>query len=279
MQTTEEHSLRYSNSTYFDYADLEKNTDTKNSKDNRLFPEYLLYCEGLPKPALRGLLHMICTLLLPFGMYHLILESNGSYWGYIAAIVYVSTNIICYGLSALYHVGKWSIQIEILLQKLDHCGIALLSAGTFFPASLLLLRSDIGFLFFMTTLSACLWTCYHIFTLKPSSLRQILVISTLLPFLPFLYPIMNYIEFRGTLMTIILQAIGLTIYSKMKPNPWPYTFGHHEIFHVFVVLAGICVYFINWSIIRRTCNQYARYTDVFDEINDYFHPTNFPPNW
>ena len=239
--------------------------DEKNSKaDNRLFPQYLLYCEGLPKPALRGVLHLVCTLALPLGMWHLVTEANGSFYGKIAAVVYISTNMFCYGFSALYHIGKWSIQNEILLQKLDHCGIALLSAGTFFPASLLLLPSDTGFIFFLTTFCTLLWTCYNIFLLKPSSLRQILVIATLLPFMPYLSPIMNYIEFRGTILTIVFQAVGLIIFSRGIPNPWPSRFGYHEIFHVFVVLAGVCVYFINWSIIRRTCNPYAQYTDIIE---------------
>jgi hemolysin III len=247
------------------------NLDRRTHKiDHRLFPDYLLYCEGAPKPKLRGILHLLCSLLFPIGVYHLVNEANGSSLGRIAAIVYLSTNLFCYGFSALYHVGKWSIHTEILLQKLDHCGIALLSCGTFFPASILLLDHQVGFLFFITTFTACLWTCYNIFKSKPSSLRQILVIATLLPFMPFLYPKMNYIEFWGTVFTIVFNIIGLTIFSNETPNPWPMIFGHHEIFHCFVVSAGICVYFINWSIIRRVCNPYARHTDVFDFIFNYF---------
>lgn len=244
--------------------------DVADKRDNRLFPEYLLYCEGLPKPALRGILHLICSLLLPFGMWHLVKESNGSTIGSIAAVVYVFTNIFCYGFSALYHVGKWSIQKEILLQKVDHCGIALLSAGTFFPASILLLPSEVGLLFFLSTFSSFLWTCYHIVHLRPSSLRQIIVIGTLLPFMPFLSPLMNNIEFWGTILTIMFQAIGLTIFSFRQPNPWPTVFGYHEIFHVFVVLAGICVYFINWSIIRRTCNPTTQVQDVGELVVSMF---------
>lgn len=241
--------------------------------DNRLFPHYLLYCEGLPKPACRGVLHLICSLILPFGMWHLVRESNGTSLGAIAAVVYISSNMICYGFSALYHVGKWSIQNEILLQKLDHCGIAILSAGTFFPASLLLLPTRTGLLFFLSTFSACLWTCHNIVNLRPSSLRQILVIGTLLPFMPFLSPIMNQVEFWGTVFTIIFQAIGLTIFSKGKPDPWPLIFGHHEIFHVLVVMAGVCVYLINWSIIRRTCNPYAHETEITEIIKKLFFPS------
>lgn len=241
--------------------------DNKSCKhDNRLFPEYLLYCEGLPKPLLRGVLHLACTLILPFAMCHLVAQSNGSRIGSFAAIAYVGTNMFCYGFSGIYHVGKWSIQNEILLQKIDHCGIAILSVGTFFPTSILLLPRETGILFFLTTLSVCIWTCYHIINLRPSSLRQILVIATLFPFLPFIVPLMNKIECYGTVLTILLQIIGLTVFSHRKPNPWPSVFGYHEIFHLFVVLAGLCVYLVNWSIIRKTCSPNVRNPDFIDFI-------------
>ena len=236
----------------------------KCESDNRLFPDYPLYCEGLPRPVLRGVLHLVCLLLLPFGMLHLVMESDGSRLGSIAAIVYISTNIFCYGFSAMYHVGRWSAHNEILLQKIDHCGIAILTAGTFFPSSVLLLPIEVGFPFLITTLSACIWTCYHIWHLRPSSTRQIIVIATLLPFMPFLSPRMSTLEFWGTIFTMAFQAIGATIFLNKKPDPWPSSFGYHEIFHVFVVLAGICVYFTNWSIIRRTCNPYSTHSDITD---------------
>ena len=232
--------------------------------DDRLFPGYPLYCEGLPRPALRGVLHLVCSLLLPFGMLHLVMESDGSRIGSIAAVVYVSTNIFCYGFSGMYHVGRWSAHNEILLQKIDHCGIAILSAGTFFPATVLLLPIEIGIPFFLLTLSACTWTCYNIWHLRPSSTRQIIVIATLLPFMPFLSPRMSTLEFWGTVLTLIFQAIGATVFLNRKPNPWPSYFGYHEIFHTCVVLAGVCVYFTNWSIIRRTCNPYSTHTDITD---------------
>jgi hemolysin III len=236
----------------------------KCESDNRLFPDYPLYCEGLPRPVLRGVLHLVCLLLLPFGMLHLVMESDGSRLGSIAAIVYISTNIFCYGFSAMYHVGRWSAHNEILLQKIDHCGIAILTAGTFFPSSVLLLPIEIGFPFLIMTLSACIWTCYHIWHLRPSSTRQIIVIATLLPFMPFLSPRMSTLEFWGTIFTMVFQVIGATVFLNKKPDPWPSSFGYHEIFHVFVVLAGICVYFTNWSIIRRTCNPYSTHSDITD---------------
>jgi hemolysin III len=36
----------------------------------------------------------------------------------------------------------------------------------------------------------------------------------------------------------ILYTVGAVIFALGRPNPWPRTFGFHEIFHVFVILAA-----------------------------------------
>ena len=33
----------------------------------------------------------------------------------------------------------------------------------------------------------------------------------------------------------VLYSIGAGVYAAHKPNPWPRTFGYHEVFHAFVV--------------------------------------------
>ncbi len=107
--------------------------------DGRLYQSYHLYSEGLRRPFLRGRLHLFCAaVLLPLGMWHLYGEANGNTWGRLAAVVYVGTNIFCYGVSGIYHLVNWSPRNEILLQKWDHVGIAMLSCGTRFPPTCLL---------------------------------------------------------------------------------------------------------------------------------------------
>ena len=234
-------------------------------KDGRLFINHALYCEGAPRPYSRGMIHLFCAILLPFGLWHLIIEANNSRIGQLAAALYILSNLICYGFSALYHVGRWSIQTEILIQKIDHSGIAILSLGTMIPTSILLLPASFGIPYLIITFIFALWTCISIFQLQPSVFKQILTAGTVVPFLPFFYFYMNQIEWYGTLATIVFQSIGLIIFMKHKPVLFPKYFGYHELFHLFVVFAGISVYIINWSIIRRTCNPYSLHTNIIDE--------------
>ena len=37
----------------------------------------------------------------------------------------------------------------------------------------------------------------------------------------------------------VLYTAGAVIFALGRPNPWPRTFGFHEIFHVFVILAAV----------------------------------------
>ncbi len=37
----------------------------------------------------------------------------------------------------------------------------------------------------------------------------------------------------------VLYTVGAVIYALRRPDPWPATFGFHEIFHTFVVGAAI----------------------------------------
>src|SRR5690606_3652428 len=36
----------------------------------------------------------------------------------------------------------------------------------------------------------------------------------------------------------VLYSVGAAVYALHAPNPWPATFGYHELFHLLVVLAA-----------------------------------------
>ena len=37
----------------------------------------------------------------------------------------------------------------------------------------------------------------------------------------------------------LLYSVGAVIYALRRPNPWPSTFGFHEIFHTLVIAAAL----------------------------------------
>lgn len=238
-------------------CDEESGAKSRKKNDGRLFPDFPLYCEGYNRPKCRGLLHLYCSILLPLGYVHYI-EASKSMASLVISVLYLSTNLFCYGISALYHVGKWSPSTEIFLQKLDHCGIAILSTGTMLPVSFLILPASSGLLLISITFIFCVWTCFNIFQGRPAVYRQALTAGVLILFVPQLYFIFNELEFATMLLTFLFQIIGIIVFVN-EPNSrnclycccCPSWYGFHEIFHVFVVAAGICVYICNYSIVAR----------------------------
>ena len=37
----------------------------------------------------------------------------------------------------------------------------------------------------------------------------------------------------------VLYSIGALVYARQRPDPWPRTFGFHEVFHAFVIAAAV----------------------------------------
>jgi len=71
----------------------------------------------------------------------------------------------------------------------------------------------------------------------------------IVPYLPAIY-------IAGGTAVLILWGIGglsytlgAIVYIKRWPNPWPATFGYHEVFHLFVIGAGIVHYAAFWIVL------------------------------
>jgi hemolysin III len=224
------------------------------------------------RPSLRGISHLICTILFPFAFWHLYLESNGNFFGEMASLIYISGNLFCSFISSLYHIGSWSPRTEILLQKLDHCGIAICSAFINIPVALLLLPRASGVPLAALSMFTCAWTCWNIVVLnRPGVWRLIVVASVIVLFFPVLLVHFTYFEWAACLGNAFFQALGVYIFTNRQPDPCPAIFGYHEVFHVCTVLGFLCVYLCNWSVIRRTCNPYAHVLDVREVIEDWWY--------
>ena len=49
----------------------------------------------------------------------------------------------------------------------------------------------------------------------------------------------------------VVYSLGAVVYGLKRPNPWPATFGFHEIFHSCTILAAICHYLAIWLVLFR----------------------------
>jgi hypothetical protein len=49
----------------------------------------------------------------------------------------------------------------------------------------------------------------------------------------------------------VLYTVGAVIYATRYPDPFPLTFGFHELFHTFVVAAAICHFAACHSVVAQ----------------------------
>jgi hemolysin III len=261
---------RYHHSHLLVREQYSKDYDFLKKLDDRLFPDFPLYCEGMPRPKLRGVLHLFCALLFPLGFWHLFLTANQSTRGKLAVFVYIFGNFFCCLVSAFYHMGQWSAANEIVMQKLDHMGIAICTACVNFPVALLLLPKFWGNLLGFISAGVCLWTCYNIFNNRPGVWRLVLTAMVILPFFPLLWMHLTGFEFLCVVGNSLSMSLGAYVFTTHWPDPVPTLFGYHEVFHVFTVIGFLCIYMCNWSVVHRVCNPYAHELDVTVILTNYF---------
>jgi predicted membrane channel-forming protein YqfA (hemolysin III family) len=230
-------------------------------KDGRIFENELMYCEGREKPLLRGFIHLfgLCSGMIPIGLFEIVKVANTDRTMIILASLFFTSNFICYFVSALFHVLKWPLKVEIFLQKIDHimaCVYAffstLLMAYSLFPLKIQLPLSLASFILLVVNV-------YKIYNCEPSMLTQSLTGFISLLYLPFFYIYTTKREFAFCGIILCLSLIGTIIFIQEAKIPFidNTIFGHHEVFHLILAIVGVTGYLMMHSMITRKCNGIA----------------------
>jgi hemolysin III len=155
----------------------------------------------LPKPRLRGMLHLIAfPTTLVIGL--LLVAVGDTLLIRLACATFVLTAAMLFGISAVYHRGTWTPQRAIILRRFDHANIFLIIAGTYTPIAAALLAPRQA----ATQLHA-------------SGGWAVVVLLAV-----------------GGLA----YTAGAVMYALKRPNPSPAWFGFHEIFHAGTLIGFGC---------------------------------------
>ncbi len=150
--------------------------------------------------------------------------------------------------SATYHFFDLGERGNRWLQRIDHGAIFGLIAGTYAPALLHLLDGNwrIGMyaaVFGIATIGAVLkllwidcpqWLSLSLYL----GLGWIAVIPARL-----IFPQLDGYQLSTLLVGGLAYTVGAVVFALERPNPWPRHFGHHEIWHLFV-LAGAGAHYL-----------------------------------
>jgi hemolysin III len=202
--------------------------------------------EQLLKPRLRGVFHFYAFLVaVALGVLLVVLAPGGS--ATVAAAIYATAVCGLFGVSALYHRGHWSPAANRWMRRLDHSMIFIFIAASFTPVALLALDSALG-----TVILAIVWggaaagvILKLVWISAPKWLSALLYLTLgwiALAITPALWQELGWLSVVAVGFSGLLYTAGAIIYALERPNPWPLTFGFHEVFHVLVIAAAATHY-------------------------------------
>jgi hemolysin III len=188
--------------------------------------------------------HLLGLLLAAAGTVALLRLAHGSSQ-VVAFGVYGASLILLYGASTLYHSVRLPEPRLRALRTLDHIAIYFLIAGTYTPVALVTLKGPWGW-----ALLAAAWTVaaagipFKIWFLDaPVWLSTAIYLGMGYMALLALAPLAAVVSMSGLAWLVgggMAYTAGAVIFTRQRPDPFPGIFGHHEIWHVLVLVGSAC---------------------------------------
>ena len=206
-----------------------------------------------PRPRLRGWLHKWAFFVsVPAGVVVVALAQGAS--ARAGAAVYAVSLSGLFGTSAAYHRLARSVRARAVLRRADHAMIYVLIAGTSTPVALHVLDGaaavvGLSLMWAGALLGVALKLSPHSYGVAASAGYIVLGWLAMLA-LPQLVTGLGAALFVLLVAGGVLDTAGAVILLRRWPDPAPSVFGYHEVWHAFVVGAGLCHYAMIVALVR-----------------------------
>ncbi|MEA2463526.1 MAG: hemolysin [Acidobacteriota bacterium] len=198
-------------------------------------------------PRLRGLLHAWAFwFAIAAAVVLIVIAHDGR--ARIAALIYGLGLCALFGASATYHRWRGNPRWKPILRRVDHSTIFLFIAASYTPIALLVLHDPLRTVVLISVWAGAL--AGVAMSVAWIDAPRVLVAACYIAVgwvaivaMPQLF------DHRGAWVPILLlvggllYSLGAAAYATRRPNPWPRTFGFHEVFHTLVIAAAL-VHFI-----------------------------------
>lgn len=206
-----------------------------------------------PRPRFRGTLHRIGAPVgaVAFILLALAAPTTGTT---IAIAVYGVCVTTMLAVSGTYHSAWISERTRQRLKRIDHSTILLAIAGSYTAVSVLALEDgdEVAMLVLGWTFAIAGIVIRMAWLDAPRPLVSAVYVVTgwLLVFdLPAYLDGLSAAELALLAAGGLLYTAGAVVYALKRPDPWPATFGYHEVFHTLVVVAAVCHYLAVLSLV------------------------------
>lgn len=210
------------------------------------------YADGQLRPRWRGRIHLGGFLVtVPAGL--ALLWVADSVREAAGLLVYVFSLMLLFGTSAAYHLLARTDRAQLIMRRLDHSMIFVQIAGTYTPVCLLALPPQWGI-----PILAIIWTSTVIGVavklvagerlLRLSNVLYILLGWVAIVALPVILRNLSRGAFVLLLLGGVMYTVGAILFYCRRPKLRPLTFGYHEVWHGFTVVAALAHFGMVWMV-------------------------------
>jgi hemolysin III len=194
-------------------------------------------------PRLRGVFHQYAFFAAVVAGIVLVALADG-YLERFAVWVYAVALAAMFGASALYHRVPWrSAAARLRARRVDHAMIFVFIAGSYTPFTLLAFQGALRVAVLATVwVGAALGVLLELRWIHAP--RWVSAVAYLgvgwvgIVALPEFFPSLGVAVAVLLIVGAGLYTVGALTYATTWPNPFPATFGFHEIFHLLVIAAA-----------------------------------------
>jgi len=197
---------------------------------------------AMPRPVWRGKMHAWAFFMsIPAGIALIVVASGAA--ATVGATVYSASLVLLFGTSASYHRLAHSERARAIMQRLDHSMIYLLIAGTYVPFCLVAMPRTWGVPMLvivgsMAALGVVLKLAFFHGARYVSYSLYIVMGWAALAAAPVLVDNLTGLQFGLVVAGGLAYTVGFPVLITRRPNPWPTTFGYHEVWHLMTIVAA-----------------------------------------
>jgi hemolysin III len=208
---------------------------------------------AIVKPKLRGWFHQVMFFVAIPAAVVLILVAHPAK-ARTAAVIYGVAVIALYGVSSSYHRFGWGEAAKRRMKRADHGTIFVMIAASYTPVCLIVLHGALGISLLIAVwigaITGLVLALTGVAEKKGIGFALYLVIGWLAIIgLPQLLSRATTVQVMLLLAGGVLYTVGSIVLGVKWPDPFPKTFGYHEVWHSMVIAASVCHYWMIFSLL------------------------------